>query len=220
MYQMIVLDEITWAFEAVMEDGDVCRFFVLDGEDRCLVIDSGVFPVDVKHMTQEHLKLLGRDKTPQGEEKPLILANTHGDMDHTGGNGSFDAFYLTQTDYERCHVNERFPDAELIPVVEGTEIELGGRTLRYTLTPGHTYGNTAILDVTNRTLFPGDIVQTGNIFMFGEHRCPEMLKESLIKVKNMKGEFDRIYASHGQIILPPDAVDQVIAAWDKVLNRE
>lgn len=219
-YKLLVVDENTWAYESVMDDGDSVRFFVLDGEDKCLVIDSGFFAIDVRSMVSDLLKELGRNKTSQGTDKPVILANTHGDMDHAGGNGSFDAFYMTKTDYDVCNIRQQYPDPVLIPAEEGTTIELGGRTIRYIMAPGHTHGNAVLLDSTNRTLYPGDMVQTGTMFMFGPHRCPDKLRESLVKLQDLQDAYDRIYACHGQMILPADSVQQVIRAWDMVLNRK
>lgn len=220
MYALKNVDNNTWAYEAVMPDGDTVRFFVLDGQDRCLVLDSGYMDIDVKALVKELLKSESRDKTPNGSEKEIILANTHGDMDHTGGNGSFDSFYITEEDYKKCNLKEKFPGSEYIPAVEGTCIDLGGRRLRYIMAPGHTYGNAALLDETNRILFPGDMVQTGHMFMFGPHRCPEKQEESLQKLISMKGSFDQIYACHGQMIMEADAVDETLKAWRKVLNKE
>ncbi len=220
MYKLLTVDDNTWAYETVMDDGDSVRFFVLDGQDRCLVIDSGFFPVDVKTMVLELLKSQGRGRTSGGEEKPVILANTHGDMDHTGGNASFASFYMTGMDYENCGISEKCPDSVLIPAEEGTVIELGGRTIRYIMAPGHTYGNAVLLDVTNRTLYPGDMVQTGTMFMFGPHRCPDKLRGSLEKLRDMQDVYDRIYACHGQMIMPADAVDREIEAWDRVFSGE
>ena len=220
MYKLISADDNTRAFEAVMDDGDTVRFFVLDGADACLVIDSGIFPMDVRSLVLDLLKKEGREKTSSGADKPVYLANTHGDMDHTGGNASFESFYMTQTDYNNCNLNEKYPDSRLIPVEDCTTIELGGRTIRYILAPGHTFGNTVLLDETNRILFPGDMVQTGTMFMFGPHRCPDRLRESLLMLRGIKDQFDHLYDCHGKMIMPADAIDEQIEAWDKVLNKE
>lgn len=219
MYKLLKVDENTWAFEDQMPDGDTVRFFVLDGDERCLVIDSGYLEMDIQGLVRKLLQTEGRDKNQAGGEKQILLANTHGDVDHTGGNGSFPSFYLTLTDYECCHIKQKCPDAELIPVQEGMRIELGGRTMEYILAPGHTYGNAVLLDVSNRVLYPGDMIQTGSMFMFGAHRCPEKMASSLTKLRERKADYDQIYACHGQIVLPADAVDQVIEAWNMVLNK-
>ena len=220
MYQLITVDANTWPYESVMDDGDSVRFFVLDGAEKCLVIDSGFYETDVKTMVLEHLKKYGKDKTPSGAAKEILLANTHGDFDHTAGNGSFPFFYMTQKDYDQYGLLQRFPASGLLPASEGLILDLGGRRIRYILAPGHTHGNTVLLDETNRVLYPGDMVQTGTMFMFGPTRCPDELRGSLLKLKNLKDCYDKLYTCHGQLVLPVQAVDHVIAAWDKVLNHE
>ncbi|MBR3402456.1 MAG: MBL fold metallo-hydrolase [Parasporobacterium sp.] len=216
MYHLIRVDSHTWAFEDRMPDGDIVRFFVLDGKQKCLVIDSGYLLVDVKGMVSDLLKKEGRDLSSDGKTKEILLANTHGDYDHTCGNGSFSSFYITGTDYVNCGLEKQFPDAGYIAAEEGTQIELGERTIRYYLAPGHTYGNAVILDETDKILFPGDMVQTGTMFMFGEHRCPDRMEESLLKLIGMKDLYEKIYSCHGKLILPPDAVDQTLSVWRKV----
>jgi len=218
MYKQIRVDDNTWAFEAVMDDGDSVRFFLLDAQDSALVIDSGYLDMDVRALAAEVLESENRSTKPDGSAKPVLLANTHGDMDHTGGNASFEVFYMTQKDYEVFNMQERCPNSKHIAAEEGTVIDLGGRQLQYIMVPGHTWGNAAILDITNRTLFPGDIIQTNNMFMFGPNRCPEKMAGSLRKLNTFRDRFDKIYACHGQMILPADAVDKVIEAWDMVLN--
>ena len=71
MYHLIRVDNCTWAYEDRMPDGDTVRFFVLDGQEKCLVIDSGYLPVDVKGMVSELLK-----KAP--EYDVLITAESKG----------------------------------------------------------------------------------------------------------------------------------------------
>ena len=217
MYKLVTVDEQTCAYEDIMGDGDTVRFFVLDGSDAVLVIDSGYLDLDVKAMVLRDLPVMFHKEAKQNQN--IILANTHGDMDHTGGNSSFDQFYMTREDYERLHLDQRCPASTCIPAEEGTRIDLGSRLIEYILTPGHTYGNAALLDRTNRILFPGDIIQTNNMFMFGSHRCPEQMSDSLQKLKSLRNSYDIIYACHGNMILPGGAVDEIIAAWNKVLDK-
>ena len=220
MYHLIRVDNNTWAYEDRMPDGDVVRFFVLTGKEKCLVIDSGYLEMDVKSMVTDLLKHEGQDITEDGKEKEILLANTHGDGDHTGGNGSFSSFYITAADYENCGLKEKYPGSVYIAAEEGTVIELGDRRIRYFMAPGHTYGNTVLLDETNRVLFPGDMVQTGTMFMFGGHRCPERMEESLLKLIELQEHYDKLYCCHGKMILPPEAVQETLEVWRKVRNRQ
>ena len=218
MYDLKKINDRTWAFEAEMHDGDTVRFFVIDGDDKCLVLDTGFVPADVHEMAEALLEQEGRTLASSGEKKPVILANTHADGDHTGGNCSFDAFYMTQEDYDIKDLKNQCPDSRLIPVNDGDEIELGNRLVRFITIPGHTYGSAALLDVTNRILFSGDTVQTGTIFMFGSHRCPGKMTASLQKLHGLKDSFDTVCPCHGQMILTADAIDEVIKGWDQVIS--
>ncbi|MBQ9153286.1 MAG: MBL fold metallo-hydrolase, partial [Solobacterium sp.] len=62
-------DEHTWIF---YHNG--VRFFLLEGEEKAALIDTGMHAGNVFE--------LARERT----EKPLILLNTPADMDHVGGN--------------------------------------------------------------------------------------------------------------------------------------
>ena len=39
-------------------------------------------------------------------------------------------------------------------------------------------------------------------------------------LQEMKDQFDHLYDCHGEMIMPVDAVDEQIKAWDQVRNRK
>lgn len=203
MAEIIKIDDNTWR----LEDGFV-RFFLLEGEEKAVLIDSGVNCPDafdiVKTLT----------------DKPFILLNTHGDGDHTSGTSGFSHICIHPFDYEGCKVNNRYPDTVMIPVNDGDIIDLGKRTLKIIHIPGHTKGSIAILDMEKRVLYAGDSVQKGHIFMFGAKRCPQEYEESLEKLIDLKSEYDYIYASHDDFLLSNDYVEKVKEAWKQVNNGE
>lgn len=198
MREIIKIDEATWRIE-----DDYVRFFVLSGSEKALMIDSGVFCENAKAKAEELTGL------------PVILANTHGDGDHISGTGSFDEIYMHEADYSRVAL--RFPDVKLVPLKEGDNIDLGGRTIRIIEIPGHTKGSIAFLDVERRRLFAGDSVQNGHIYMFGPHRDPSAFENSLNKLIGLKAEYDSVIASHGEPELLPDYVSKVLNAWKQLL---
>lgn len=201
--EIIKTAEGTWR----IENGFV-RFFLLEGRERALLIDSGATAPDAAQIAAELTDL------------PLTLVNTHGDGDHTSGNGAFAAYYVHPADAEGCGLTVKFPQAAPLPLGDGDEIDLGGRTLRCVHIPGHTRGSIALLDVSARVLYAGDSVQNGHIYMFGAHRAPDEFEKSLIKLADLRAEYDRICPSHGDAELPPEAVDTVLAAWRKCCRGE
>ena len=199
MAEVIRMDENTYR----MEDGFV-RFFLLIGEEKAAMIDSGVNCPDAAG--------LARTLT----DKPLLLVNTHGDGDHTSGTASFPEIRIHRDDYVGCGLADKYPNTALVELTDGETIDLGGRTLEIIHIPGHTEGSVAILDVERRALYAGDSVQKGHIFMFGKHRDPERFEGSLDKLIARQGEFDRIYASHDEACLPGDYTEKVRDAWREV----
>ena len=203
MADVIKLGENTWSFE----DGFV-RFFLLAGEEKAVLIDSGVNCPAAAQLAAACT------------DKPLILLNTHGDGDHTSGTGAFSEIYIHPEDYVKCDVCNRYPGTALHAIEDGDEIDLGGRLLRIIHIPGHTAGSVAILDVNNRVLIAGDSVQKGHIYMFGDKREPEKYEASLDKLILLKDEYDTIYASHDECVLPGNYVEKVRASWQKVRAGE
>lgn len=203
MAEIIQIDGKTWR----IEDGFV-RFFLLVGEEKAALIDSGVNCPDASDIAK---KLTS---------KPLILLNTHGDGDHTSGTNGFANIYIHPLDYVGCEVKNRYPNTSMIPLNDGDVIDLGNRALKIIHIPGHTKGSVAFLDIANRVLYAGDSVQKGHIYMFGMKRCPELFEKSLDKLIAIKSEYDCIYASHDSFMLSSDYVEKVKVAWEHVRSGE
>ena len=148
--------------------------FLVVGEERAALIDTGAgmgnLAKEVKEIT----------------DKPLYVLNTHGHVDHAGGNGQFPVVYLSEKDFQASidmctyekrkwyvetrvgrfspeHLEEALQS--LIPdqpysrmaIREGMVFSLGGHDLEVIETPGHTLGSICFLDRTNRLLFTGDM---------------------------------------------------------------
>lgn len=203
MIETIQIDNHTWRFE----DGFV-RFFLLEGDERSALIDSGVNSPDAAELAA---KLT---------DKPLLLLNTHGDGDHTSGTSAFKRIHIHELDYINCELGKRYPQTALAPLNDNDIIDLGNRPIRAIHIPGHTSGSMAFLDVNRRSLYAGDSVQKGHIYMFGDKREPDRFEASLTKLIQIKNEYDCIYASHDEAALESDYAEKVRSAWIKVRNGE
>lgn len=201
--EIIPINQDTWR----IEDGFV-RFFLLAGRDSALLIDSGASSPEAKALAESLTSL------------PVTLVNTHGDGDHTAGNGAFSLFYAHPADVVGCGLAAKFPEAEILPLEEGMVFELGGRDVEVIALPGHTAGSVALLDRRDRALYAGDSVQTEHIYMFGAHRSPEAFAASLEKLDAMRDRFDVIYASHGESAVPPEHISRVLKVWGQVQRGE
>lgn len=149
---IIRMSENSWR----IEDGEV-RFFLLAGNKKALLIDSGMNIHNAKEIAQQLVSL------------PVELLNTHGDMDHIGSNGEFDNFYMNPAEASNYYRTQGKTGC-FIPVEDGKVLDLGNRKLEIIHIPGHTPGSIAVLDIDNRILYSGDTVQDDVIFMFGVQR--------------------------------------------------
>jgi glyoxylase-like metal-dependent hydrolase (beta-lactamase superfamily II) len=147
------------------------NIYLVLGEQAALLIDTGWgvgnLPAFVTRLTP----------------LPLIVANTHGHVDHALGNDLFDRLWIAERDgreldprgvtEKRAWIRDnlllvqvqeppRFnlwgtgPRAQTLELRNGMRIELGGRTVTALLTPGHTGGSACFLDPACRVLFAGD----------------------------------------------------------------
>lgn len=198
--RLVKIDDNTYSFE-----DSFVRCFLLLGKEKALWVDSGVSGADLKALAREITEL------------PTVLINTHGDGDHTSGNGSFDRYYMHSEDYVSSGLKEKCPESRCEYVADGTTIDLGGRILEIWEIPGHTKGSIAILDVNTRRLIAGDSVQNGIIYMFGEKRAPKRFDDSLNKLIGKSDKYDTVLCSHGERELPAEYVGKVKNCWQLVL---
>jgi len=198
MAEVVRIDSDTWR----IEDNGV-RFFVLEGAEKAMMIDSGMNTPDAGKIAETLTS------------KPLELLNTHADRDHTAGNAAFDHFYMNPAEEENYRAAGGA--GTVIPLHEGQIIELGNRPLEIIEIPGHTPGSVAILDINRRVLFSGDSVQDGNIFMFGRFRNLKEYVPSMKKLLKYTDRFDSIFPSHGSIPVGPDIIPKLIKDAEQIL---
>ena len=233
-FEIIKLNDDSFSIEA-----GFVRFFLLKGTEKALLLDSGIEIDCVRALARTILKeaepggaldkaapeesVFFSEETVQekGKEEilPIELLNTHGDGDHCFGNREFDWFYMHEAD-QALYRRQFGEQCDIVSVEDGAVLDLGNRPLKIIHIPGHTYGSIAILDVRNRALFSGDSVQSGDIFMFGDHRNLDEYPASLIKLEEMEEEFDAVYASHAALKLDPEYVGECFDACESMFHGE
>ncbi len=157
-----------------LDEFDCASIFLLMGEERALLIDTGVGIGDLKGVVKKIT------------DKPVTLVITHNHLDHTGGCGAFEEMWMHPDDWngfsmpenaERAkdyaqmistrehkfypyRLNEDFPvyttAPKLLPLQDGQVFDLGGRTVTTYHCPGHSPGEMVLVDHQNRILFVGD----------------------------------------------------------------
>ena len=189
-YQIISINRNSWR----IEDSGV-RFFLLTGQKRALLVDSG---------RSVHT---ARDVAAALTDLPISLLNTHADGDHVGSHAQFESFYMHPDEEPNYRRDGR--GGEILPIREGDVIDLGGRALEVIHLPGHTPGSIALLDRSARVLISGDPIQDGRIFMFGRFRnMPDYIR-SLEHLQAWRDRFDEIWPSHASLPVSPDLIDKL-----------
>lgn len=196
------INEKTWRIENGM-----VRIFLLAGEDKALLVDTGMTLHGVKALAEE---LCGM---------PVELINTHGDPDHIGANDEFERLYIHPAEEE--NYRSAGGKGELVFVEDGDVLELGGRPIEIVHLPGHTPGSIGLLDVNANVLISGDPIQDGSIFMFGPGRDLTQYVSGLARLEEKySGRFTELWPAHGTFPVYPELIPQLRAGALRVLAGE
>ncbi|MDO5407877.1 MAG: MBL fold metallo-hydrolase [Eubacteriales bacterium] len=184
------------------EDG--CDCFLLAGAGEAVMIDAGQDTHDIRKYAE---RLCGL---------PVhAVINTHSHFDHTGGNGFFDRVYITKAASASakntigCGDPADYPmDYEFSYIEDGDVLEFGGRRLQIIELDCHSQGNIAVLDLSERLLFSGDEIDSGQVLLlpgFGEKpgelyardaSTVETFLRTVRRLQAVRGQFDYIMPGH------------------------
>ena len=207
----------TWRIEL---GGHGC--FLLLGKEKAMLIDTGMNRCNLREFIKESITDL-----------PVIVANTHGHFDHTGGNGWFSEVYMSafaageaKNVFPNIEHPEDFPtNYEITVIEEGYVFDLGGRRLKTIATPCHSPGSLSFIDTDKRLLFTGDEFEAGQI-LIGGPRQPgqpskaELFMANLNKYKSHEAEFDYICPAHNGTPIVKDYIDRYIELAKKIFAGE
>ncbi len=187
-------------YTTLIDDGGESTAYLLCGSERAMLIDT--------LNGRENLAEMVRRIT----DLPVVVVNTHGHVDHIGGNHFFQEAYLHPADTEvyREHLGlvaqslreqgiAPVPDGSecrLLPLEAGMTFDLGGLTLEIVQIAGHTKGSVAILDRQSRLLYTGDAINR-QIWMQLDHSI--VLSDylaSLHALDDIRSTFDGMYGGH------------------------
>jgi hydroxyacylglutathione hydrolase len=202
-----------------------CDCYLLNGADEAILIDSGMSSQDIRAFAQSLTPL------------PLSrVINTHSHFDHTAGNGFFDTVYGTEgiarsaKNTMGCDPEAYRLDYSFTIVKDNNTIPLNGRPLRILVLDCHAPGNLAILDETNRILFPGDEIETGQVLLLpGYAEEPgqihaksastvETYLHAMQKLQKFSGYFDTICPAHNGSPIGKEWLEKYIVLAQMILD--
>lgn len=215
LFPVVEIAKGTWEID-IFDTGSV---FVLEGDEKAMVIDTGIGIGDLKAMVE---KLT---------DKPYFVVMTHGHGDHTGGAGQFGAYYMNEKDMPISPVvagmemrkgyasffPKKFPDRYYaydpetdivdfgedvgrMPMTDGQVFDLGGRKVVAFECAGHTPGSMVLLDEKSRCLFAGDAVNC-NLLLRSKPGDANYVSTSdalkgLKRIADMHDKYDGVYNGH------------------------
>ncbi len=179
----------------MIEDSGV-RSFLVEGSKKSMLVDTCFGNGDIKELAE---KLT---------DKPLIVVNTHTDMDHIGGNDLFEAIYMHPLEIE--NYKNKNENLKIIPIVESDIIDLGNKVFEVIEAPGHTLGSIMFFSKQDEMIISGDSIGLAPIFMFGEHRDLSKYISSLKKINSLNDKITTIWPSHGECPVQPSLIEVLI----------
>lgn len=160
--------------------------FLLFGEDRALLLDTGATSDGPLWETVEGLLTQWLEKREQGFVE-LIVAHSHSHGDHVAGDAQFAGKELVSSvaTLERAGVLRFWGFAEY-PLDRPT-LDLGGRVIDVLGTPGHKDDSVTLYDRRTQLLLTGDLVYPGHLFVFTPEEWPDFL-DSLRRLATFAAE--------------------------------
>lgn len=207
--------------------------YLVMGEDRAALIDTGLGVADIKAVVQRLTRL------------PIVVVTTHVHWDHIGGHDGFadvavhrdDADWLRhgipvpleslRANFTRERPTTPYPE-DFDPASweafmgeptrllnDGDEINLGGRALRVLHTPGHSPGHICLYDPSTGTVFTADLIYRGQLYAFYPSTDPEAFARSVDLITGLCG-VRRIAPGHGSLDVEVDFLDVVAEAFHQL----
>jgi glyoxylase-like metal-dependent hydrolase (beta-lactamase superfamily II) len=207
--------------------------YLLEGQDRALLIDALTGAGNLRAFCRELTDL------------PLTLVNTHGHLDHAGGNFDFGECYIHPDDIPLVYEIEtaarmgfvtgmmKTTDRNLflseadftgsrpiktLPLTDGYIFDIGGRKIEVIAVPGHTRGTIVLLDRGTGLLFSGDACNVNTLLFLPHSTSIEEYRESLFHFKTFQPCFDVMWGGHGPFEVPKIIIDEAIELCDEILS--
>jgi len=198
--------------------------YLFVGNEQAVLIDSGYGEGNIRAVVEEKTSL------------PVMVINTHGHFDHTGGNGCWPKAWMgeaAQLDckqgfepiHEQWIAQKPFPDYETGALADGTRVDLGNEVLEILSIPAHHDGSIAILARNNRFLFTGDEFESGQVLMLKRNSDPDFLptiarhRANAQRLLARRSEYDALFPAHNGYLLDPDCyLNDFIALDGEILD--
>ena len=219
-YMSWKLNEDTWIINFM---GGSQNMYLLEGDDKALLIDTGWGAGNLR----THVEKL--------TQKPVVVFNTHGHLDHSGGNGEWERVYMLpggQADIYTCYrlpfdaSKLPYPNYECCLVKDGDTVDLGGRVIELIDISSHSNGSLAFLDRKNGYLFVGDELESMQVLMYETEAIPgydfildQKLRAhhaNMLRLRGLKGVWNTILPAHNGAPIAHSYLDDYIGLVEHI----
>lgn len=213
------------------------RAFLIEGRERALLIDGLTGIGSLKSFVRELTEL------------PVMLALTHGHVDHAGAVYEYGECFMHPDDialmYTPHHssiegrygfvsganansANPYMPRIEDVipprpvktyPLYDGDIFDLGGVQIEAIHVPGHTSGSLVFLDRASRIIYSGDACNGNTLLCLDGSTTIEEYRQSLLHFKTFQPYFDVMYGGHDPNPSPNTIIDEAIELCDMIMSR-
>ena len=204
--------------------------YLLIGEKRALLIDTGLGVADIKTVVDSLTSL------------PVAVVTTHVHWDHIGGHGLFDntavheaekawlagnfpipleavkknltlkpCAFPQEFDIEKYHIYQGEPTQTLR---DGQILDLGNRQVQVIHTPGHSPGHCCFYEAQRKYLYSGDLIYKGCLYAFYPSTDPLLYMRSVEKMKTL--DIKQLLPAHHQLHISVDLIDKVANAFNEL----
>lgn len=218
------VNEDTWVISFM---GGSQFMYLLEGNEKALLIDTGWGAGNLRSYVE---KLT---------DKPILVANTHGHLDHSGGNGEWESVIMlpgAEIDLFTCYrlpfdVSKLpYPNYEHKLVSDGDSIDLGGRVIEFLDISAHSNGSLAFLDRKNGYLFVGDELESTQVIMNDSEPIPghsfeleprlQAHRRNMLRLKGLQGAWHTIFPAHNGAPIAPSYLDDYIALVEHIYHGD
>lgn len=212
------------------------NLYLIEGQKKALLIDTGWGIGDIAKEISKITNL------------PLVVVNTHGHLDHTGGNNQFKSVYIHDKDiplldrYDdseiRAKILRRLSTYELpddfsekswinakMSIVQGLDgqdfFDLGERIIDIIEVPGHTKGSICLYDRNEMLLFSGDTASSYTINLtFEESLSVEDYLKSIKKLVGISYKVTNVLPSHGETLLKARVLLELKSLTENIISGD
>ncbi len=218
------INEDTWVINFM---GGSQNMYLLEGKEKALLIDTGWGAGNLRAYVE---KLT---------DKPVIVFNTHGHLDHSGGNGEWEKVYMLpggKADIFTCYrlpfdaSKLPYPGYECVFVSDGDTVDLGGRVIELIDISSHSNGSLAFLDHNSGYLFVGDELESTQVLMYETEAIPgyEFVLDkklrahyaNMLKLRERKSEWNTILPAHNGAPIAHSYLDDFIGLVEHIYEGD